>query len=349
MRHAPRGGLRAGQASRDGLRDDHRPRHDRRRADDRPSARHLHLRGADGLVRRRASGGTRPVLRAHPRGPRVAPGPQRQRRELRGLSPGARDHHRAGAPLLRGGGAADGPPPSAPGAAVPDLGDAQRLARQGAQPAGVRLHRDPWRHRHRRLGRSRRNRHRAHCSPRRLGWAPRRSSWPTCGRAAPRPTALRAPRPSGPTPPWRWPSAAWPHPRTQAVRTRRRCSRSSSGSCARAMCAAGAPAPISGPDDARARCCAPGWPRWRSTPPTPSTRRRCSNCSRRASSATPTSAAGRGASTSASWPRPCTRSWPTPKDDGRRLLGRHATALFDACIPAIPYAAARSSAVRSSS
>ena len=42
------------------------------------------------------------------------------------------------------------PPPPA-GGAVPDLGDAQRLARQGAEPAGVRLHRDPRWHRHRRL------------------------------------------------------------------------------------------------------------------------------------------------------------------------------------------------------
>ena len=47
-------------------------------------------------------------------------------------------------------------------AAVPDLGDPQRLARQGAQPAGVRLHRDPRRHRHRRVRRSRRHRHRPH-------------------------------------------------------------------------------------------------------------------------------------------------------------------------------------------
>ena len=53
-------------------------------------------------------------------------------------------------------------PPAPPGAAVPDLGDAQRLAGQGAEPAGVRLHRDPRRHRDRRLRRSRRNRHRAH-------------------------------------------------------------------------------------------------------------------------------------------------------------------------------------------
>ena len=52
VRDAARGGLRAGQAPRDGLRDDHRPRHDRRRAcelADRPDV--LRLRGADRLLR----------------------------------------------------------------------------------------------------------------------------------------------------------------------------------------------------------------------------------------------------------------------------------------------------------
>ena len=49
-----------------------------------------------------------------------------------------RDHGRAGAPVLRGRGAADRAPPPPPGAAVPDLGDAQRLAGQGANlPAFV--------------------------------------------------------------------------------------------------------------------------------------------------------------------------------------------------------------------
>ena len=41
------------------------------------------------------------------------------------------------------------PPP--PGPALPHLGDAQRVAGKGAQPARIRVHRDPWRHRHRRL------------------------------------------------------------------------------------------------------------------------------------------------------------------------------------------------------
>ena len=64
--HARRG-LRARQAPRDGLRDDHRPRHDRRRADARAPARHVHLRGADRLVQGRAAGRARPLLRDHAR------------------------------------------------------------------------------------------------------------------------------------------------------------------------------------------------------------------------------------------------------------------------------------------
>lgn len=54
-------------------------------------------------------------------------------------------------PFFAGPRAARRAPPPPPGAAVRDLGDPQRIARQGAQPAGVRVHRDPWRHRHRRL------------------------------------------------------------------------------------------------------------------------------------------------------------------------------------------------------
>ena len=94
--------------------------------------------------------------------PRVAAGPQRRCRGVRRVPARARDHRRARASLLRRRGAADRAPPAAPGAAVPDLGDAQRLTRQGAEPAGVRLHRDPRRHRDRGLRRPRRNRHRAH-------------------------------------------------------------------------------------------------------------------------------------------------------------------------------------------
>ena len=90
VRHAPRRGVRTRQAPRDGLRDDHRPRHDRGRADDRRSPRHVHLRGADGLLQGRAAGRPRPLLRDHARRPRVAAGPQRRRRDLRRVS--AREH-----------------------------------------------------------------------------------------------------------------------------------------------------------------------------------------------------------------------------------------------------------------
>ena len=69
---------------------------------------------------------------------------------------------RARAPLLRRRGAADEPPPAPPGRAVPDLGDAQRLARARAEHAGRDLRRDPGRDRDRRQRRSRGHRHRAH-------------------------------------------------------------------------------------------------------------------------------------------------------------------------------------------
>ena len=121
------------------------------RPGDRPSARRVHLRGADRVVQRRAPGGPRPLLRDHPRGPRVAAGPQRQRRDCAAYLQEHGDHRRARASLLRRRGAAHRAPPSPPGPALPDLGDPQRVPRQGAQPAGVRVHRDPWRHRHRRL------------------------------------------------------------------------------------------------------------------------------------------------------------------------------------------------------
>ena len=65
----PRGGLRAGQAPGDGLRHDHRPRHDRRLPGAGGPSRLLRLRGADRPLRRRAPGGTRPLLRDHSRRP----------------------------------------------------------------------------------------------------------------------------------------------------------------------------------------------------------------------------------------------------------------------------------------
>ena len=85
-----------------------------------------------------------------------------RRRGVRGVPSRQRDHGCTCAPLLRRRGAADRPSPPAARAAVPDLGDAQRLARQGAEPAGVRVHRDPRGHGDRRLRRPRRNRYRSH-------------------------------------------------------------------------------------------------------------------------------------------------------------------------------------------
>ena len=75
----------AGQAPRDGLRDDHRPRHDRRRPGDRGPAGRVHLRGADGPLPRRAAGRARAVLRDHARRSRVAAGARGRRRGRRRL------------------------------------------------------------------------------------------------------------------------------------------------------------------------------------------------------------------------------------------------------------------------
>ena len=100
VRHASGGGLRARQAARHGLRDDHRPRHDRRRACDRRSPRRVRLRGAHRPLPRRGAGGARALLRHHRRGPRMAAGAQRRRRAVRRLPARARDRVRARAPLL---------------------------------------------------------------------------------------------------------------------------------------------------------------------------------------------------------------------------------------------------------
>ena len=69
---------------------------------------------------------------------------------------------RAGAPVLRGRRAAHGRAPQSPGAPLPGLGDAQRLARPRAQRARRDLHRDARRNRRRRQRRPRGRRHRAH-------------------------------------------------------------------------------------------------------------------------------------------------------------------------------------------
>ena len=95
------------------------------------------------------------------------------------------------------------------------------------------------------------------------------------------------------------------------------------------------PAPTSVPRTP-ARCCAPGWRRWTSA----STSTSCSSCSRRASSAIPTCTAAPAASTNASWPTRSTRSSTMVDEQRARPRPRCQDASFDACIPAIPYAAA---------
>ena len=79
-------------------------------------------------------------------------------------------------------------PPAPPGAAVPDLGDAQRLARQGAESAGVRVHRDPRGNRDRRAPMTTPESTSAVRSPRRRAPRRPRSSSPTSGRDGPPPT-----------------------------------------------------------------------------------------------------------------------------------------------------------------
>ena len=194
MRHSAGGGLRARQAARHGLRDDHRPRHDRRRARDRRPAGRLHLRGADRGLQGRGPGRARPLPGHHARRPRLAPGSQRRRRGLRRVPARQLDRLRAGASLLRRGGSPHPAPPSPARAALPGVGDAQRLARQGAEHAGRHLHRDPRGNRRGRVGRSRGSGHRPHVHGDGAGVHPRRVSTahpPRRGRRARRPGQRR--------------------------------------------------------------------------------------------------------------------------------------------------------------
>ena len=163
VRDAARGGLRAGQAPRDGLRDDHRSRHDRRRARDRRPPRRVRLRGADRPLPRRAAGGARPLLRDHARRPRVAAGARRRRRGRRRRTCTsseiacalAHPFYAVEAPLT-----AAPPPPAGELFPIWEVRNGSRAPR--AQPPGRDLHRDARRHRHRRLRRPRRRRHRPH-------------------------------------------------------------------------------------------------------------------------------------------------------------------------------------------
>ena len=137
------GGLRVGQATRDGLRDDHRPRHDRRLPRARGPSGRVRLRGADRLVRGRAAGRSRALLRDRSGGPRVSPSARRRPRALRRVPARARDRVRARPSVLLRRRAARTAPPLAPGRAVRGLGGAQRLACPGAEHAGGGVHGDP--------------------------------------------------------------------------------------------------------------------------------------------------------------------------------------------------------------
>ena len=125
-------------------------------------ARHLRLRGADRPLRRRATGGSRPLLRDHSRRPRVAAGPRRRRRGLCRIPARERDRLRPRAPLLQRRGAAHPAPSASARRALPGLGGSQRVARRGAEHARRRLRGHPRRHRDRWLRRPCRRRHRPH-------------------------------------------------------------------------------------------------------------------------------------------------------------------------------------------
>ena len=178
VRHPSRRGLRAGQAPGHGLRDDHRPRHDRRRARDRRPPGRVHLGGADRRLQGRAPGRARALPRHHARRPRVAAGPQRRRRGLRRVPARQLDRLRAGPSVLRGGRAPHRAPPPPPRAAVPGVGDPQRVAGEGAEHARRHLHRDPRRDGSGRVGRPRGRGHRPHLHRDRTGLHSRRVSAP---------------------------------------------------------------------------------------------------------------------------------------------------------------------------
>ena len=114
----------------------------------------------------------------------MAAGPRRRRRGLCRVPARERDRLRPGASLLLRRGAADTAPSAAARRAVPDLGGSQRVARRGAEHARRRLRRHAWRHRDRRLRRPRRRRHRQDLAEVPAAHAGR--FWPTCATAMPR-------------------------------------------------------------------------------------------------------------------------------------------------------------------
>ncbi len=193
----------------------------------------------------------------------MAAGAPRRCRGLRGLSGGGRDRQRARPPVLLGRGTTGQAPPPPARRAVPDLGDAQRLARAGSA-AGRGLRRDAGRHRDRRQRRSRRDRHRAHVHQRAgcsdgVGVPRARPGRGVSNRAASR----AAPR-SGHTPRWPWPCARSASTASVPTSTHWLCWRSPSGCCARAIAARASTCRRLAPADARrpaARLAGVGRPR----------------------------------------------------------------------------------------
>ena len=199
------------------------------------------------------------------------------------------------------------PPPAAPGRALPDLGDAQRIASQGIEHAGGDLRGDSGRHRDRGQRRPCGHRHRAHVHPhparrhpvgvpRSRARRPRRPGG--ASRAAPR---------NGRTRRWRWPSA-----RSAATGSARRSTRprlrDRRARVARKATAGRGRAPATSPPPTRAPCCAHGLFPWASTS---SPRQTWWPTCRTSDSPTPACTAAQPAPTSGD----CATRWPRP---GRR-------------------------------
>ena len=337
VRHAAAGGLRARQAPRHGLRDDHRSRHDRRRARARRALRRrVRLRGAHRLVSRRAAGGAHPLLGHHPGRPRAPAGARRRRRgrrrrACRGARSPARSRTRSTPSRRRCCRAT-----AAASRSCSRSGRRATARAPGAELARRGLHRDARRHRRRRLRRPRRRRHRPHvhadAAVRDVARVPR----PRRRAAPPRRSASTAARRSGRTRRWRSPPARWaaapadgaaPDPAAIFTMVQRLMREGD----ARSSHTEHGPLPRRRPR-AAARLAGRGRARPRGE------RAASPSCSARTSS-TPTSTAAPSACTSASSRAPSNAIAASHAGE-RATSPATASALFDACLAAIPYAPA---------
>ena len=275
--------------------------------------------------------------RHHPRRPRVAAGPRRRRRGRRDVPARARDRVRARPPLLLGRGAADPAPPAAARRAVRGLGGPQRRPRARAQPARRDLRRHPRRHRASAAPTTTPASTSGAPAPRRRPPRPRSSSSRTCAPAA---SSARGEQGS---------AAKWAHA-AMAIASRvlgggdaagappdpaRRAADGRARGRATATRARGALGADLGPDDARGAAARVAR-RDRARPARPRAAR--ATC-RPTASPTRTCTGAPGAATSAS----CGAVGRGDAAAGGRRGGdwaRRRRRLFEACVPAIPYAPA---------